>query len=304
MEAATVAAVMSQRSGRGAQRGADAALQLGQMLEGSVRSLSNLLERLHHSSAFYIMLSPERFVGAAVYMPPVGVLLGGLLLCAAAGATRGAGEHWPQPPQERDWVHGLATAAGVYGGSAAAGALLLHVMLPLRMEWPWHSSRPSQDMLLLCWATAAALLAAAGFRAAAWVLGDARPLRDGPWVPLKSLMLAATCLWLAQAVILNTGLALPCALLLAPASLAARPAPPGAALSRKGRAARGMRWLLLLAASPPVVVWFAGCALRCSPSDVLWRVACHAAEWDTLCFPLAFGAYLPCILVCAAILSA
>jgi hypothetical protein len=123
-------------------------------------------------------------------------------------------------------------------------------------------------------------------------------------VPLKALMLAGTCLWLAQAVILNTGLALPCAALLMPACLAARPTPPGGARGVRGCCARAARWLLLAVASPPVVLVLAAQLLGGSPGSVLWRLAEHAAEWDTLSMQLAFGAYLPCFIVCAAILAA
>jgi hypothetical protein len=289
-------------AGRATLRGEDAALRLGQTLEGCVRSLSNLLERLHHSSAFYIMLSPGRFLGAAAYMPPGGLLLGALLLCGAGCATRGAGAHWPNTPPARDWAHAMATAAGVYGASMGAGVLLLRVLLPARDAADGAPDRSS--LLLLGWALTTAAACAASLRTAAVVLRDARPLRAGPWVPLKALTLAATCLWLAQAVILNTGLALPYAALLVPACLAARPAPPGGALGGRARGTRAARWLLLAAASPPVVVCLASLALGCAPGDVLWRVARHAAEWDTLCAPLAFGAYLPCFLLCAAILAA
>jgi hypothetical protein len=302
VDAATVVAAPAPLTGRTTLRGEDAALRLGQTLEGCVRSLSNLLERLHHSSAFYIMLSPGRFLGAAVYMPPGGLLLGALLLCGAGCATRGAGAHWPNTPPTHDWAHAMTTAAGVYGASMGAGVLLLRVLLPARDA---AGGAPDARLLLLGWAlTTAAACAVSLALTPAVVLRDARPLRAGPWVPLKALTLAATCLWLAQGIILNTGLALPYTALLVPACLAARPAPPGGALGGNARAARAARWLLLAAASPPVVVCLAALALECAPGDVLWRVARHAAEWDTLCAALAFGAYLPCFLVCTAILAA
>lgn len=42
---------------------------MGRAVESFARSMSNLLERLHHSHFFYILTSPDRFVEVAKYMP-------------------------------------------------------------------------------------------------------------------------------------------------------------------------------------------------------------------------------------------
>jgi hypothetical protein len=299
VDSTTVAAVRVPGGAQPALHREDAALRLGQMLEGSVRSLSNLLERLHHSTAFYIMLSPGRFLGAAVYMPPCGLMLAALLLCASGCAIRGGGAHWPDPPSAAEWTHAAVVAVGAFSASQAAGALLLHAALPMR-----DAGVAGASALCAAWLAAAMLLCWAGMRAPLAVLPGAPPLRKGAWLALKALMLAAVTLLLAQATIANTGLAVPCAALLAPACLAARPAPPGVALSLAGRVARAARWGLLVAASPPVLAMLAAHNLGCPPGAVIWRLAEHAAEWDTLCAPLVFGACLPCALLCAAILRA
>lgn len=48
--------------------------QLGRIVEATMRSFSNLLERLHHSQFFYLLTSPEKFVQLGVYLP-VAILL-------------------------------------------------------------------------------------------------------------------------------------------------------------------------------------------------------------------------------------
>ena len=264
-----------------------------------MRSLSNLLERLHHSSAFYVMLSPGRFLGAAVYMPPVGLVLAALLLCASSCAIRGAGAHWPEPPSAEEWTRACVAAVGTFSASQAAGALLLHAVLPLR-----DAGVGGDAVLCTAWVAASCALCFAGICAPAALLPGSPPLRQGGWIALKALTLAAVTLLLAQVTIANTGLALPCAALLAPACLAARPAPRLAALGPAGRLARAARWGLLIVASPPALAMLAAHDLGCAPGAVVWRLAEHAAEWDTLCAPLVFGACLPCALLCAAILSA
>lgn len=56
---------------------------LGRLIESFVRSMSNLLERLHHSQFFYLLLSPRRFVpiGTAILIPlflSISLTIGGL----------------------------------------------------------------------------------------------------------------------------------------------------------------------------------------------------------------------------------
>lgn len=42
--------------------------EMGRVSEGTVRMFSNLLERLHHSQFFYLLLSPRRFVQVGLYL--------------------------------------------------------------------------------------------------------------------------------------------------------------------------------------------------------------------------------------------
>lgn len=49
-------------------------------LEGILRSLNNLLERLHHSEFFYVMSSPMTFLSIGQYSPFFGLLVAPLIL--------------------------------------------------------------------------------------------------------------------------------------------------------------------------------------------------------------------------------
>lgn len=53
---------------------------LARALEGIFRSLNNLLERLHHSEFFYILMSRDTFVSIGQYSPFFGLLLAPLIL--------------------------------------------------------------------------------------------------------------------------------------------------------------------------------------------------------------------------------
>ena len=68
---------------------------LGQVAEGVARAFSNLLERLHHSQFFYLLLSPFRFVQVGMYLVvplciSAALTLAGLALWNALGERRDA----------------------------------------------------------------------------------------------------------------------------------------------------------------------------------------------------------------------
>ena len=62
-------------------------------LEGSFRSLNNLLERLHHSEFFYYAPSRGRFISIGLFMPPLGLLLAPLMLEISFSIIVYSGEH-------------------------------------------------------------------------------------------------------------------------------------------------------------------------------------------------------------------
>lgn len=53
---------------------------IGKMLEGIIRSLNNLLEKLHQSYFFYLLPSNDRFVSIIYFIPILGALVGALLV--------------------------------------------------------------------------------------------------------------------------------------------------------------------------------------------------------------------------------
>ncbi|KAA3680588.1 glycosylphosphatidylinositol transamidase [Paragonimus westermani] len=53
---------------------------VGKLVEGVLRSLNNLQERLHQSFWYYLLPNPLRYISIGVYMPPVLLLIGSLLI--------------------------------------------------------------------------------------------------------------------------------------------------------------------------------------------------------------------------------
>ena len=79
---------------------------LGRIIEGTFRSLNNLLERFHQSFFFYLLPSTGRYVSIGLYMPMFGLLAAGLPLTAVA--------LWYSlltPPQSRPATHLPSMAA-------------------------------------------------------------------------------------------------------------------------------------------------------------------------------------------------
>lgn len=269
VEAVTLSTLRAPRGSR--QTGLEArqagVLQLGVAVEAYFRSLSNLLERLHHSSAFYILLSPRRFVHAGVFMSFAAGPPAALMLTAAGCALRGNGGTQP-PPCRGDWSLGCKMAAAMHAAGGVAGMLLL-------MRTP------------ACNTAVALLLPCAGVL----VTMPRRPLREGGWLALKAITLAGAAIALAHALIVNYAVALAAMLLLTPACLAARPV-----VHSRARAGRVLRWLALAWAFLPLLglLHWRGHQLAASAT----------AREHALPLSLAFGTYLPALGASIAIMRA
>lgn len=53
---------------------------MGQIVEGIMRSVNNLVERLHQSYYFYLLLNSGRFISIGEYIPTLGLILVILLI--------------------------------------------------------------------------------------------------------------------------------------------------------------------------------------------------------------------------------
>jgi len=73
-----------------AVEGENAYYHLGRLLEETLRACNNLVELLHHSCFYYIMLGPNNFLSIAEYIAPQVMLLVSLTLVAAQLTTNGA----------------------------------------------------------------------------------------------------------------------------------------------------------------------------------------------------------------------
>jgi len=256
----------------------------GRILEAALHCWSNILERLHHSSAFYILLGPSRLIQAPGFLPQGGILITALVLQACTLALRGSGLQWSEAPGTAEWSHAIVALV-----CALSACGVSHQML-VRM--------PTGDNgAAALWAACASVACYAGLRIPDVL--DGEPKSSSKWLALKALMLISLALWLARALVQCYAISLAGALALAPMCLVARPSAAG-----EGKALRSARWSLLLAASPPVVLH----ALRAlfgskTLTATLQLLVEEEQQWGTLLLTFLLGAYLPCFLVCSALLS-
>eukprot|EP00250_Pteridium_aquilinum_P004803 c15005_g1_i1 orf=109-2280(+) len=66
-------------------------MKFGRLLEGTIRSVNNLLEKFHQSFFLYLLTGPNKFVSVGVYTIPLLLLLVTLPLKAAALCTQASG---------------------------------------------------------------------------------------------------------------------------------------------------------------------------------------------------------------------
>ncbi|XP_055946175.1 glycosylphosphatidylinositol anchor attachment 1 protein-like [Argiope bruennichi] len=70
IQALTLKSVTDKRSGRESV----SLIQIGRVLEGTIRSLNNLLEKFHQSFFFYLLPSTRSYISIGLYMPPFALI--------------------------------------------------------------------------------------------------------------------------------------------------------------------------------------------------------------------------------------
>ena len=110
--------------------------KLGLLMEGLTRGSNNLLELLHHSMFYFIMVDDDKFLSIAEYIAPQALMLVALLLTAIALAVHGAAPPpAPDSSASRRRGRGGGDTRGVGGDCAKSRRLrfgLLRLMLPRR----------------------------------------------------------------------------------------------------------------------------------------------------------------------------
>ena len=250
VDAVTVRATSS-GDGSGSTVGEAAFLRLGTFVESGVRCSNNLLEMLHHSMFYYVMVDDDRFLSIAEYVAPCGLVLVSSLVTAVAIAVIGTKpRHESKKPLKtvktkrpgdvslNDDEETVDREGGEHGGDDDAARVLVHdwssaLAIALTAHVAGYatylvSSRTKSTVWTLAAAysgafvtmSAALKLYRASHVAAADV--DVQKVTIEPtWAAVKVIALSVQVASLGALTFFNFALALPCAAALAPLQLLA-----------------------------------------------------------------------------------
>ena len=251
VDAVTVRAT-SAGDGSGSTVGEAAFLRLGTFVESGVRCSNNLLEMLHHSMFYYVMVDDDRFLSIAEYVAPCGLVLVSSLVTAVAIAVIGTkprheskkpvneskktkrpgdvslnddeetvdrenGEHGGDDDVARVLVHDWSSALAIALTAHVAGyATYLVSSRTKSTVWTLAAAYSGAFVTL----SAALKLYRASHVAAADV--DVQKVTIEPtWAAVKVIALSVQVASLGALTFFNFALALPCAAALAPLQLLA-----------------------------------------------------------------------------------
>ena len=284
------------RRGRVSYDGARAFHAFGILLESLTRSSNNLLELLHHSMFYYVIVDDFRFLSIAEYVAPSAMMLFAMVLTAGAIAGRGWNptsrpprteqeeeeEEPPPAPPSHDWSSAFAVAFAAHLSGCLAGATCVFA----------HDAGLGLGVVAAAtWVVAYGGAAVAHLAASNFGFFDAPrgPGVEPAWSSLWVVTLSVTSTALGALTFFNFALALPVTAVLAPLCLAAGRGP-----GSSGRAAATA--LAPLAFALP----FDGGATS------LGALASHHRSWTggTFALPLMFGVVWPAVMQCALIAAA
>ena len=287
--------------GLGRIAGVDVARRLGAYLENLIRGSNSLVELLHHSMFYFVMVGDERFLSIAEYIAPqlalgLAMIVGAVGL-ALRGATRADDATNANEEDEtgigsdgddivtaatHDWYSALALCAAAHGVGAAAGT----ACLAARDAGADPRANTAAVVATLAVGHAALFAAARRFVFTEHVAcGDGSP-REPAWVTVKAVTLAATATALGATTFFNFPLAWALSAAIAPPCLAAGPSQ-----RRRSSIIRAV----VMAMAPVVVAAAAARAAGVPAAEAAAAFADEHRRWEggTFALPLAFGVAWP-----------
>ncbi|KAL3675795.1 hypothetical protein R1sor_025743 [Riccia sorocarpa] len=289
--------------------------RIGRLLEGVLRSVNNLLEKWHQSFFLYFLSSPNRYISVLVYMIPLGLLLLGLPLQAAALC-------YPvkqTSKDAKDLAHSNLTSDGSGGWLEAlvlVGAVQLWAFFSTLALFLISDMDSTAETKLLTWSVILVFSLMATFRvqrALAASINDESKGSGGNqnWATVKAVTIGFTCIGLAVMSTVNFPVSLIGALALVPMCIGVFPVERSWRYAQsQGRSALGVAALALgtlwtLAVSPlglPVMLWsLYGHLLDITPGNV-WNFAESLLQWRSALLPYLLVIHLPCSVLCLYIL--
>ena len=273
--------------------GSHAYLVMGQMLELTFRACNNLLELLHHSCFYYVMLGPHKFLGIAEYIAPQAILLVSLLMTAGKLTTCGANDEFSEETDgetraSHDWFLVISRLLL----AITCGALVGKSSISLHMLGLSHVAVTVTTMGISAIAIVVFLRLTRNADApAVRRVNETSGIKIVPqehWVGVKIVNIAWVLFTMSGCMFFNFALALLVTLALAPMCLLCSPSENGS--KRNASAAiictMPVVWMLILSR-------FVGSNVL----ESLGLLAAHHVRWQTFSLPVAFSIAFPVVLL-------
>uniref|UniRef100_A0A1J3IAN1 Glycosylphosphatidylinositol anchor attachment 1 protein n=1 Tax=Noccaea caerulescens TaxID=107243 RepID=A0A1J3IAN1_NOCCA len=277
-----------------------------QLLEGTIRSVNNLLEKFHQSFFLYLLTSPSKFISVGVYMIAFALLVAPLPMVAASLYIDGCNSltkatHNPaENLKSWKWL------------DAAKQVFALHLLgfivtlLPYFIcQVPGQHSPTNRSIM---WATTSSSLLLITFVTIPSCSSFSSRLKGTNWAVLKSVTISAAFIGLCLMSIINFATAMIGALLLVPMCLMVRPIK----LDLRSRRAKSLLGafcsMVLVIVGFPVIVFaiskgFIGEGLAgLSLGGEFWTWLESLWAWKSATYLYIGMVHLPCWLLCLCIL--
>ena len=278
-------------------RGLQAYVVMGQTLELTLRACNNLLELLHHSCFYYVMLGPHKFLGIAEYIAPQAIMLVSLVLTLVKLTTFGAESSGKLPEGEtrtrHDWFLALArlALALLFGNLVGKSCIVLHAMgfnhevvtvgvSAIAIVATVVFLRFTRDDAT----TASQLTTSAGVTIA----------HQERWVGVKVVNIAWLLFTMSACTFFNFALALIVTTVLTPVCLLCAPS---ASSTRRWKA------MTVLCAIPSAAALALSFFAGASPIQTFGLLAEHHSRWNTFAFPVVFFIAFPNVLLALSVAS-
>ncbi|SPO05082.1 related to GPI-anchor transamidase GAA1 [Cephalotrichum gorgonifer] len=264
-------------------------MALGRLIEGSFRSLNNLLEHLHQSFFFYLLMGKDRFVSVGTYLPSAMLLAASFTIMAVYLWVLSGQPETPAQSTKPGSAEKTSKASSVSPGRPAPAVREREMLLPLSLVVASHAlgliplyvlNHIPASILPSVFA-AFALINAALPHAASLLLTSHFAPSAQHYQLAKCFSLFLLGMFLSTLATLNFSLSFMVGVLASPLSFV--PYGPRGGLIR-------WLWVALLNVIAPTTVWYATALLRGMDLDGLLTES--ALGWDIS------GVYTPIVIWC------
>ncbi|KAI5084234.1 hypothetical protein GOP47_0000403 [Adiantum capillus-veneris] len=274
-------------------------LKFGRLLEGTVRSVNNLLEKFHQSFFLYFLTGPSKFVSVGVYTIPLMLLLITLPLKAAALCTSSSSQSSSTTLSQPQAVTALQDGKLANWLFAVFSVCVFELWASVVAIFPPIADHmvESSELKVAVWVAFSTISCFLSWRILVWisrVLGIPNPLGNN-WTAIKASTLGIATIGVGIMSSINFAAALVGAVVLAPMCLTVCPL----------RTGKGIHQFFIGLALSMFCALLFSCFSREQLSDslgVFWDWVECQWKWGSATYLYLSLVHLPCSVLCILVL--